>query len=156
MSGLWIMRLLPVIFLGVNTITDLRKKQVSLISLAVFSVAGIGAILLLYKIEDPYVSIETLRSMAFGVLAGVLLLLLSLASDGAIGKGDGLVTIIMGFYLGLWRVLVLLMGSFLTCGFFGAILLWRKRAGRKSRLPLMPFMLISYLGLITMEVILGW
>ena len=156
MSGLWIMRLLPVILLGVNTMTDLRKRRVSLLSLGIFSALGIVVLLLLIKVQDPFASGEQIRSMALGALAGVFLLLLSLASDGAIGRGDALVAIVMGFYLGLWRLLVLLMGSFLTCGFFGMILLWQKRVERKSRLPFVPFVLFSYLGLITMEVILGW
>ena len=156
MSGLWIMRLLPVILLGVNTMTDLRKRRVSLLSLGIFSALGIVVLLFLIKVQDPFASGEQIRSMALGALAGVFLLLLSLASDGAIGRGDALVAIVMGFYLGLWRLLVLLMGSFLTCGFFGMILLLQKRAERKSRLPFVPFLLVSYLGLIIMEVILGW
>ncbi|MCR5282188.1 MAG: prepilin peptidase [Lachnospiraceae bacterium] len=156
MSGLWMMRILPLLFLGINTATDLRKRRISLCSAALFSIAGVVLLLYLHMVKEPAAAMESIRDMAFGVLAGVLLLLLSLASDGAIGMGDALVSIVMGFYLGLWRLLAVLMGSFLACGMVGMLLLWQKKADRKSRLPFVPFMLLSYLGLLCMEVILGW
>ena len=139
-------------FLGWNTISDLRERRVSLCSVLLFALIGGGLLLtkegkmLLYDGEaSPW-------RIAAGVGFGILLLLLSGASGGALGTGDALVAIVLGLYLGIDRVLLLFMAGFMLSGMVGFVMIMTKRAGKKSRLPLMPYLLAGYLILL----LTGW
>ncbi len=83
--------------------------------------------------------------LAMGGLLGVVLLLISKCSRGALGEGDGIFFIITGIYLGFWKNLLLFFSSLMLCSFFGlALFLWGWFQGkdyRKKRLPFLMFTL---------------
>lgn len=74
-----------------------------------------------------------------GALIGVALLGIGFVSEGSIGYGDGLVFLATGIILGFGDNFAMLMFSLLFCAIFSAGLLVFKKAGRKSRLPFIPF-----------------
>ncbi len=81
-------------FLGINTIYDLRFRKILLWSVAAFSITGVcGACLLEQK---------GLLWQLQGTIPGILLLLIGKVTDGGVGYGDGLVVCVTGIYLGLW------------------------------------------------------
>lgn len=81
-------------------------------------------------------------------MIGILMLLVSLITKGQIGTGDGIIFCITGLGLGFWNNLWLLMLSLFMAGIFSGILWMLKRVGRKSEIPFVPFILISYLGVL--------
>ena len=145
MQGLWVSGLFLLPFLGWNTVTDLKWRRISPASLLLF---GAPVILLFFSEHLQTALLGSKEDGWFflcGILPGVFLLVLSIMTEGAIGRGDGLVSIVLGCYLGIWRVLLLLMGAFLLGAVFGGILLLCKKADRKTSLPFLPFLLGAYL-----------
>jgi leader peptidase (prepilin peptidase)/N-methyltransferase len=72
--------------------------------------------------------------------------LLWFAVPGAMGFGDVKLAGVLGLYLGYlgWRVWAVgLLGGFFAGGFFGIALLAMRRAGRKTKIPYGPFMVVG-------------
>lgn len=131
-------------FLIINTATDIFKRKICILSVMTAGILGAGTIFKGFGQSLLSADDSSLWILFAGVLFGGLLVLLSFVSSGSIGLGDGLVAAVLGLYLGIYKVVLLFMLSFLLSGIFGVILIICKKAGRKTRLPLMPFILISY------------
>ena len=53
---------------------------------------------------------------------------------------------LLGLFLGVWKLLVLLLTAFILAALAGGIgMVWKKWDGKK-RLPFFPFLLAGYLG----------
>ena len=145
--------LLLIPFLGWNTVTDLRSRRVSIGSVLLFGVLGV--FLLLTAEGQSYLFADSLQpwKIISGVGFGILLLLFSLSSGGGIGRGDCMVAIVLGLYLGIEKQLLLFMTAFLLTGMLGFVLLMTGRAASRSRLPLMPFLLAGYLFLLCLGIL---
>lgn len=80
-----------------------------------------------------------------GVSIGVVLLILSKITEGAVGLGDGMLFFVTGIYLGFWKNAMLLWGSLLLCSCWGIALLAVRRikwtAGKRMEIPFLPFVL---------------
>ena len=126
------------VFLLICSITDLREKVIYLRVLIPF--AAIGAVLAASSGREAVIS------GAAGVITGLFILLLSFATKGAVGEGDGLVLMTTGIYLGfLGNLRLLCSGLFLSALFsLGAIVVrgWK----RDRELPFMPFLLAGFLA----------
>lgn len=89
-------------------------------------------------------SIPGLISRLIGLVCiSVPMLLVSLLIKGAFGGGDIKLMVAAGLYLG-WRLTV--TGAFLgmfMAGFYGMYLLILKKAGKKSKIKLVPFLAIG-------------
>ena len=140
-------------FLGWNTVTDLRSRRVSIGSVLLFGALGI--LLLLTAEGQSYLFADSLQpwKIISGVGFGILLLLFSLSSGGGIGRGDCMVAMVLGLYLGIEKQLLLFMTAFLLTGMLGFVLLMTGRAASRSRLPLMPFLLAGYLFLLCLGIL---
>lgn len=123
-------------FLIWNTITDIKIRKISSISVLLFTLVGIG-FFVINKEKDVY-------SLAGGMAMGIGLLLLSRVSGDGIGFGDGLVVFVCGIFIGFYKNLLLLMLGLLFTAIAGVLLLIWKKAGRKSRLPFVPFLTMAY------------
>lgn len=124
-------------FLIINTITDIRKKEISLGSVFCFFVAGAVWI---FRDED----LGWLEG-CLGLIPGLILSAVSLPTDGAIGFGDGLLVAVIGFYLGIQAAAGTLLWGLLTCALCGVCLLILRRGNKKTALPFAPFLLIGFL-----------
>lgn len=122
------------------SIDDIKSMEVSLIGIGFFAVLGI--VLSFYK---PVFSIIEVLG---GILVGVFLLLISWISKDAIGRGDGLLIVTCGFYLGFWGNVFLLFYGLLLAGITSGILLITKQLKRKQRIPFIPFLLCIYMGMV--------
>lgn len=78
------------------------------------------------------------------MIPGAAVLGLSFLTEGQIGTGDGLVLICLGFLLGCRRTLFILFIGLLLSSICSVVLLIRRKAGRKSRIPWMPFLFGGY------------
>ncbi len=82
---------------------------------------------------------------AGGAAFGAVLLLFSYFSKEAFGFADGIVVFVCGVVLGLYDTVLLCFFATLYSGGYSAVLLLMKKAGRKSRIPFLPFLLLGYL-----------
>ena len=79
-----------------------------------------------------------------GAIIGAGLLVLAWISKESIGYGDGWLFVVTGFFLGIWRNLVLLLGSLFLTGVFAIICLVLRKKGKNDRIALAPFVLTAY------------
>ena len=123
-------------YLTAAAVTDIRKREVSI------RTAGAAAVLaaVLHIMAE-----ETgLCVWLSGLIPGILVLLTGRATKEAIGYGDGIAILICGLFLGVRGCMgSVISGLFLTFP-VSLILLIRKKADRKSRIPFLPFLLAGY------------
>lgn len=118
---------------------DLKRREIQLGISAV--VAVLLAVVQIYGIFQG----ETTWLNAFsGVVVGILLIGVSIATRGEIGIGDGITFIISGMVLGIFENGVLLFISLLFTAFTGGFLFLIKRVGRKYTMPFVPFVFVGY------------
>lgn len=75
---------------------------------------------------------------------GILLLFFCRFSEEAMGMADGVLIFVCGLAFGLYETAALCFFAALYAGIFSAVLLVTHRAGRKSRIPFLPFLLLGY------------
>ena len=114
-------------FLGINSYLDIRKGQISLCLAAIYAALGILYIILLV-----------------GAVPGLLLLPVAKFSGGALGMGDGLVVLISGLYMGIWRTLEFVTLALLLAAVWAGFLMIFKKKDRKASFPFIPFLLAAY------------
>ena len=138
--------LICTIYLLVCAIQDIRRRK---IGIPLSACAGCAALLL------NAVSVITGRSsMPFclgGLLPGALLLVLAFVSRGALGSGDGICFLVLGAFLGAPVTWILLLCALLCAALFGAVLLALHQAGRKTRIPFLPFTAVSWAGIMAVR-----
>ncbi len=134
-------------FLALNTVLDILFKRISLLSCAVMLLSG--GILLMSDKGRVFVMGEEYSLWIFmaGALFGCILMIVSFASGGSIGMGDGAVAAACGLYMGIYRVVFVFLIAFTLSGILGGLLVVLKRATKKTRLVFMPFVFVSYLCL---------
>lgn len=77
-----------------------------------------------------------------GIGVGVLSLLVSKVTEEAIGYGDSVAIMILGGYLGFWKVVGVLAAAIFTSGVCSVILALR---GRVKTMPFFPFLTLGYI-----------
>lgn len=122
-------------FLGMNSCLDLYKKQVSL-----FLVVFYTALSIPYLVMDR----QRLFLLLAGVVPGLLLLCIGKVSGGAMGQGDGLVVMVSGLYMGLWKTLEWITLALLLAAVWAGFLLVFKKKGGKASFPFVPFLMAAY------------
>lgn len=124
-------------FLSINSWTDIRKRQISLVSVGIFTLLGL-AYQGFYKKDLP--------PALLGLLPGILLLAVSRITREALGIGDALLMLVLGIYLGLQSSIeVLLLALFLAAFWAGFLMLICHRK-RDYEFPFVPFLLLGYIG----------
>lgn len=117
------------------------KKQMEIKRMALFVTS---AMLLLAGFFGTTRILERLGGAAFGVI----MLLFCYFSKEAMGYADGIVICVCGIAFGLWKTLMMCFFGALYAGLFSAVLLVSHRAGRKSRIPFLPFLLLGYVTVV--------
>lgn len=82
-----------------------------------------------------------------GAAFGAVLFAFIYFSKEALGVADGIVITACGIAFGLYEVVVLCFFASLYAGGYAVVLLLTKKAGRKSRIPFLPFLLLGYVTL---------
>lgn len=126
------------LLLSLNGYLDWKKQEISLISLLVFGAAGVG-VNLYFRYQHPGEALG-------GIGIGVFVILLAFLTKEAIGVGDGLLLSVTGLFLGFAENFQLLLSGLILCAAVmgTGILLGIKK--KEERLPLVPFLLLAYLG----------
>lgn len=123
------------ILLIILTISDIKKREISIAIVSIFSIPAIACIF--------FDTNKDLLGVIGGVLIGATLLVFSYVSRESIGYGDGLVFIVTGLYLGGNRNLELLLISIFAASIFGLTLFIITKDIKRS-IPFIPFVLFSF------------
>lgn len=122
---------------GLTAFDDIKTKQVRLAE-----IIGFGALGLLFNaIYQPH----SLLSIFGGVMIGCLIYIYSIVSNEKIGKGDGLIVMVAGLYLGFSETVMLLWISSTLAAVVGTIMVKKHGARMDIELPFVPFLLMGYL-----------
>ena len=125
--------------LGIYTIQDLKRRRIWWPPAVCMAAAGIWM--------NRQTWAQSWQIPALALVPGILLLLCALLPAHPVGAGDGLTAVACGAICGLDGVLELLMLAFLMCAAWAAFLLVFRRAGRRDRVPFMPFLLAAQICL---------
>lgn len=129
--------------LALETFSDVRTGTVSGVRIIIFGLIGI--------VLNAVLRYQSIISIAGGLIVGGVILLYSVVTKGGIGKGDGLMFVCLGIYLGLSVNLQLLFYSLIVAAVTGGIYSLVKKKGLKSQIPFMPCILVTYLIILVME-----
>lgn len=123
-------------FLLISTVQDIKYKALAPLICTLWS--GIVLILIL-------ISRESLLNSGFGLIPGIIVMLCAFFSRQAIGYGDGVAILIIGFALGIERGFYITVIAFAVAAIVGLFLLLFKRAARKTELPFIPFLAFAFM-----------
>ncbi|MCT4596425.1 MAG: A24 family peptidase [Vallitalea sp.] len=120
------------------SITDIKYKEVN-INIIIFSVI-LGVILLVINQNIKWY--ESLIGL-FGI--GGILVGISYITKGSIGMGDAYVIGVTGLLLGYKMAIAILLYSLVLSSILGIILMILGKVNRKTRLPMVPFILSAFI-----------
>ena len=116
-----------------NCLQDIRKREILLLPTLLTGIAGIH-----FHFSEGRIS-----SIALSLLPGILLLLCSLVTRGAIGGGDAVLTAAVGAWTGFSEITVTVLLALalvpVAAGLFRAV------GKRRKELPFVPFILAGWL-----------
>lgn len=118
-------------------VQDLYKKKVYLW----FIITGA----LLITICIPFCSTNQIADRIAGVIIGVIIILISVATAGKIGLGDGILLCVTGLGIGFWPNLEMFAIALTLAALVSIFLLIFRMANRKKSIPFIPFLFMSYL-----------
>ena len=124
-----------ILYLGVLSIQDIKRKKISIPCLVVGMVLVIASILFVRDI--------TMLQRFIGGAIGGIMFLVSLCTHEAIGKADCCLILYLGFMFGGLHTLVMLMVSLISCCIFCIIGLSLRFIKRRQSIPFIPFLLIG-------------
>lgn len=131
------MEVITLLFLAVNSWKDCREKQISLLLTGIYALTGIGV-----SIWQGRKSTDFLIPLGIGLL----ILGLSILTNGEIGMGDSWILLALGTMLSTEVFLNMICIGMLLAGGYSGILLVLCCRNRRTEIPLVPFLLGGYVG----------
>lgn len=128
------------VLLFINSITDIKRREILPWSLWLFTIL----LIVFYLLQQNHI-FHTHVGFT-GCAAGLVVLLLSFVTKGSIGMGDGFLITILGGFAGLEKTIELCITACLLSAIVSVLLLLIKKADRKTGLPFVPFLLVAYIG----------
>ncbi len=123
------------IFLGICTVFDIRKKEIPLILAGAGTMAAVG--FTVWRIGNGTIfAVQILLSL----LPGIFFLVTGWCTKEKVGYGDGILLSITGLMVGFERCFTGLCISLFLSAFFGVLLLFLHKAQKNSRIPFVPFL----------------
>lgn len=130
-------------FLIWNSITDIKYRKISVISMFVLGIAGVATAAAGIITGQSFFQI--LRFGLLGSAPGVIMCILSLLSHGSLGMGDGILILFFGIYTGIREVSLVLTWAFLLASVWAMGMLVIKKKNRYDAFPFVPFVTIGFL-----------
>lgn len=127
------------IFLGLESLYDIRTRQIHTVILlvsGVFSVVTGAAAVITGGTE--------ILSWSAGALPGIFLLLTAKASREAVGYGDGLALVVTGLYMDALNTFNLFIVALFLSAMAAIFMIVIRRSGRKDVMPFIPFLFLGY------------
>lgn len=129
---------IALLWLGVMSVEDWRKQEVSTIVLLLG-----GVLLFARSVYGWFAEGIILYEVISALCPGIVLLLLAFAT-GKIGAADGLAVLFLGLIAGVDRVWLVLCVSLLGMSAFSIVLLLCKKVNRQTGLPFFPFLFLGW------------
>lgn len=126
-------------YLILCTYTDIAYMKIYVMPSAFFAAAG----LLLHALS--YTNHAGISDMALSIAAGIAAVFLSFLTRGSVGLGDGIMLIVLGFYLPAAVNLGILLYALILSALFSLLLIAARHLSGKHRLPFAPFLLSGYI-----------
>lgn len=123
------------IWLGIQGVMDFKYKEIPLW----FTLLG-GVVGIVICVREERTVFELLVSC----LPGLVVIFFSWMTKEIIGYGDGIVLLVMGFYLSLSQVLSIGMFAVFIAGIVALILLTIFQKRGSYRIPFIPFLTLAY------------
>lgn len=123
------------IILGIQAFWDLRDKAIPCIVSIAGALAGIGFC---------FAEGRSLASILIACIPGLAALLIAKLSNEVIGYGDGILLVVMGFFLSIEKLVAIGMLAFSIAGVFALILLVIFHKKGSYRIPFVPFLAFAY------------
>ncbi|MBQ9334030.1 MAG: prepilin peptidase [Lachnospiraceae bacterium] len=132
MFGVWWL-VVGILIFAVLSVFDIKSRRIPICGFVIVFVYSVLS-LVCFK-ENDLVWSEVLMS----AIPGLVLMGLSVITEGKIGLGDGILVAEIGLALGIEKCAYMLTGALiLSCLFSGGLLAFRK-AGLHTRIPFVPF-----------------
>ncbi len=126
--------------LTVLMIQDIRTKRVSIWAIALFFISVAVAVIVRGQQADLY--------PVAGGLIGSVIIGVSIITKQSVGLADGLVITGLGVYMGLWKIIGLLMLALLFAALVAMVALLLKKADKNTKIPFIPFVQVAFVVMI--------
>ena len=127
-----IREVMTVLFLAVMGWKDWKKKEISLLLTGTYGIIGLAFSIYAERPLEDWL-------LPFGV--SLMILAVSVLTGGEIGMGDGWIFLALGTMLHTEMYVRMLIAAV-----YAGVLLAICKKGRKTEIPLVPFLLFGYLG----------
>lgn len=121
-----------IIFLAMLSPEDIREKRISVKHVVIGAVAAV--ICRFIGGEESGIT------MISSLIPGIMLLLLSVMTGESIGKGDGIVVMVLGLWIGGQMTFLAVCLAIWAAGIFAAVCLIQKR---RELVPFVPCLLVG-------------
>lgn len=132
-----IREVMTVLFLAVMGWKDWKKKEISLLLTGTYGIIGIAFSIYAERPLEDWL-------LPFGV--SLMILAVSVLTGGEIGMGDGWIFLALGTMLHTEMYVRMACIGMLIAAVYAGVLLAICKKGRKTEIPLVPFLLFGYLG----------
>ena len=125
------------LFLLFSSLLDIRKREISIPVTLMFGLAGVA-----YSIKTG----RTMTDYLIPLGIGILILGGSVLTRGQVGMGDGWMLLALGCMLRMECYIQMACIGMLLAAAYSGVLMLVFRKNRKTEIPLVPFLLLGYVG----------
>ena len=125
------------LFLLFSSFLDIRKREISIPVTLLFGLAGV-----VYSIKAG----RTMTDYLIPAAISILILVCSILTRGQIGMGDGWLFLALACMLRMESYIQMACIGMLLAAACSVVLLLVFRKNRKTEIPLVPFLLLGYVG----------
>ncbi|MCR4695511.1 MAG: prepilin peptidase [Pseudobutyrivibrio sp.] len=125
--------------LAITAYEDIKEKRIHGFYIVIFGLLGLAINIAIRQ--------QSFRALALGMVPGLILYIFGIITGEKIGKGDGLLIMVCGMYMGLYSVMGLIWLASIIATIVGVCLLALKKKDRKSEMPFIPFLFIAFITL---------
>lgn len=125
------------LFLLFSSFLDIRKREISIPVTLLFGLAGV-----VYSVRTG----RTMTDYLIPLGIGILILGSSVLTRGQVGMGDGWMLLALGCMLRMECYIQMACIGMLLAAAYSGVLMLVFRKNRKTEIPLVPFLLLGYVG----------
>ncbi len=125
------------LFLLFSSFLDIRKREISIPVTLLFGLAGV-----VYSVRIG----RTMTDYLIPLGIGILILGGSVLTRGQVGMGDGWMLLALGCMLRMECYIQMACIGMLLAAAYSGVLMLVFRKNRKTEIPLVPFLLLGYVG----------